>query len=315
MPEILSKNNKKYVHVYVKMLHKEKTEFIIKKEVKKMKQETYKYSYKVQEKLLSSLCVYNVGYQKCEPNYQWGPGIRDHYLIHHVICGCGYYAVHGRIYELKAGDSFLVYPGTEIRYWADQNQPWEYAWVGFAGNDAVSILRNTDFSREKPILEQAAIRRKIEKRIMNIYKAKGNSFENIVAMTGALYTLLAMLMEESHCAQEQKNHQMAYVEKAVQYVSERYSYPITVEEIAAYTGVSRSHLFRLFQKNLGTSPKEYLTNCRLRQACQLLKETDLSVTAISHSVGFENNLYFSKAFKKVFHVTPTQYRTKDGTQE
>ena len=97
MPEILSKNNKKYVHVYVKMLHKEKTEFIIKKEVKKMKQETYKYSYKVQEKLLSSLCVYNVGYQKCEPNYQWGPGIRDHYLIHHVICGCGYYAVHGRI--------------------------------------------------------------------------------------------------------------------------------------------------------------------------------------------------------------------------
>ena len=42
----------------------------------------YKNSYKVSEKELVSLSVYNVGFQKCDPLYQWGPGIRDHYLIH-----------------------------------------------------------------------------------------------------------------------------------------------------------------------------------------------------------------------------------------
>ncbi len=273
-----------------------------------MEQVPYKYSYTVTNKLLSSLSVYNVGHQKCEPGYQWGPGVRDHYLIHHVIEGKGHYGVNGCVYHLKAGDSFLVYPGTEIRYWADQEEPWEYVWVGFAGSDAVSILRNTDFTRHLPILEQASISHKIKMQILAIYATKGNGFEQNVAMTGALYTLLSMLMASSSRAGLHKDPQLAYVERAIQYISERYSYPITVEDVADFTGVSRSHLFRLFQSALGESPKEYLTSYRLRQACQLLKETDLSVAAIAHSVGFENNLYFSKAFKKGMGSTPTEYR-------
>ena len=46
----------------------------------------YKNSYKATAKELVSLSVYNVGYQLCDAGYQWGPGIRDHYLIHYVIC-------------------------------------------------------------------------------------------------------------------------------------------------------------------------------------------------------------------------------------
>ena len=52
-------------------------------------QEKYKNSYKATEKELVSLSVYNVGYQNCDPGYQWGPGIRDHYLIHYIISGKG----------------------------------------------------------------------------------------------------------------------------------------------------------------------------------------------------------------------------------
>lgn len=53
----------------------------------------YKNSYKVTEKELVSLSVYNVGFQKCDALYQWGPGIRDHYLIHYIISGKGTYRV------------------------------------------------------------------------------------------------------------------------------------------------------------------------------------------------------------------------------
>ena len=47
--------------------------------------ENYKNSYKATDKELVSLSVYNVGCQRCDPGYQWGPGIRDHYLIHYII--------------------------------------------------------------------------------------------------------------------------------------------------------------------------------------------------------------------------------------
>ena len=61
----------------------------------------YKNSYKVNKKELVSLSVYNVGFQKCEPLYQWGPGIRDHYLIHHILSGKGYYSFGGKVYALS----------------------------------------------------------------------------------------------------------------------------------------------------------------------------------------------------------------------
>ena len=76
--------------------------------------EKYKNSYKVTEKELVSLSVYNVGFQRCDSLYQWGPGIRDHYLIHYIISGKGFYKIGKRTYELQAGDSFLVYQRLSI---------------------------------------------------------------------------------------------------------------------------------------------------------------------------------------------------------
>lgn len=88
--------------------------------------QNYKNSYKVSEKELVSLSVYNVGFQKCDSLYQWGPGIRDHYLIHYIISGCGTYIVGKQQYRLQSGDTFLVYPNTEVTYFAGREDPWEY---------------------------------------------------------------------------------------------------------------------------------------------------------------------------------------------
>ena len=63
-----------------------------------------------------------------------------------------------------------------------------------------------------------------------------------------------------------------------------------------------------FEKVIEKSPKEYLTGFRIRQACNLLEHSDLSITAIANSVGFENNLYFSKAFHKAKGMSPKNYR-------
>lgn len=63
--------------------------------------QNYKNSYKVTEKELVSLSVYNVGFQKCDPLYQWGPGIRDHYLIHYIISGKGYYKIKNTTFTLQ----------------------------------------------------------------------------------------------------------------------------------------------------------------------------------------------------------------------
>lgn len=270
--------------------------------------DTYRYAYFATDKLLNSLSVYNAGYEKCHPGYQWGPGVRDHYLIHHIIRGKGRYTIEGKAYDLKSGDTFLLFPNVESSYRADGEEPWEYAWVGFAGNDAYSMIANTDFSKENPVLDQTGISKELFQKIRAVYEANGNTFRDAVSMTGALYSLMGFLMKHSKGEGRSGNLQSDYVERARQYIAEQYSYPITVEDVAVYTGVSRSYLFRLFQKVMKQSPKEYLLEYRIRQACQLLNQTDLPVRSIAHSVGFEDNLYFSKVFKKYKNCTPSEYR-------
>ena len=276
---------------------------------------SYKHSYKVGENFLNSLSVYNVGYQKCDPDYQWGPGVRDHYCIHHILSGSGYYTMEDVTIHLCAGDTFILFPGTELQYQADSEEPWEYAWAGFMGADAASLIRNTEFSRETPYILKGKIPEElIRNGLEKIYHVKGNSYEAAVAMTGAMYSLLAIFMRYTEREEQEKDIQLSYVEKAESYIETNYSYPITVEDISYYVGISRSHLFRSFQTYMSKSPKEYLTEYRIKQACRLLRETDLSVSAIAYSVGFENNLYFSKAFRKQKGVSPTEYRKTRANQ-
>jgi len=267
----------------------------------------YKNSYKVSEKELVSLSVYNVGFQKCTPGYQWGPGIRDHYLIHYIISGEGNYLVGGKSYALNAGDAFLVYPNTEITYLAGHKNPWEYAWVGFTGSDASIILQATDFSQENPVIPKTPLGESIRRQILHIYDARGNGLEHAVEMTGRLYTMLSLFMQSSS-HKKTADTASSYVQKGIEFITANYSYPVTVEDIADYVGISRSHLFRSFQNVLHVSPKEYLTSFRMKQACYLLEHSDLSITAIANSIGFDNGLYFSKIFHQFKHTSPREYR-------
>ncbi len=267
----------------------------------------YKNSYIVSDKKLVSLSVYNVGYQKCDPLYQWGPGIRDHYLIHYIISGEGYYETNGNKYHLQTNDCFLVYPNTEVTYYAHESSPWEYAWVGFTGSDAPMILQATDFSKENPIIKNTPEGETILKQLLKIYDNRGNEYQNAVEMTGGLYTLLAHFMQNAK-SKSPSNTTQGYVQKGIEYISSNYSYPITVEDIASYVGLSRSHLFRSFEMILGQSPKEYLTEFRMKQACYLLENTTLSITAIANSLGFDSSLYFSKIFHKEMGVAPKTWR-------
>lgn len=273
-------------------------------------EQKYKNSYKNSKRELVSLAVYNVGFQKCEPAYQWGPGVRDHYLIHHVLSGSGYYQTPNATYTLHAGDTFLIYPQTEITYFADKQTPWEYAWVGFNGSDATAILNATDFSKDHPVIPTGPISDTIKEHLLGIYDARGNGFMESVEMTGRLYQTLALFMKHAN-TNEQLNTAGSYVQTAISYISANYSFPITVEDIAHYVGVSRSHLFRSFETILQQSPKEYLTSFRIRQSCHLLEHSSLSINAIANSVGFDNGLYFSKTFHKLKGMPPREYRKKN----
>jgi AraC-like DNA-binding protein len=276
----------------------------------------YKKSNKVERKSLVSLSVYNCGSQKCPPSYVWGPGVRDHYLIHYIVSGKGTFCAEEQQYPLEAGDCFLARPGQKIWYRADIRDPWEYVWVGFAGADAAAIVTATDFSPEAPVLRALPYGELLREKLLAVSAAYGNTYAHSIAMTGALYSALSVLVAHSHKEDLPMGRDVVLTRRAISFIDGHYALNISVDDIAGFVGLSRSQLFRLFRDNLHTSPKQYLENYRARRACLLLQETDLPIRVISASVGIEDATYFSKLFKKAVGLSPVRYReehTQSGT--
>lgn len=98
-----------------------------------------------------------------------------------------------------------------------------------------------------------------------------------------------------------------YLLHAVRHMEEHMAEPITVREVAQELGLSVSYLHKLFAR-CGTSFSAYLTDCRLRRAGQMLRESDEKIYTVAAACGYQDTRYFSKIFQKHMGVKPTEYR-------
>lgn len=280
-----------------------------------MESTQYKLSYKFGERKLATLTVYNTGMQRCEGGYTWGPGIRDHYLIHYVRNGRGVYLVRGKTFSLSAGDLFLAEPGEEIQYMADRDDPWTYCWVGFHGLEAKALVSQTEFADDLPV-KRCADDPVPYRLLIDIYNERGSEPHESLRMTGRLYLFLAWLQQQGKGKGAHKErYGVEHVRRACEFIANNFASSITVTEVAGHVGVCRSRLYRAFRDHLDTTPLLYLTRFRMQQACMLLTKTDLSVKAVAYSVGFEDPLHFSRRFKEILGVTPSEYGQSKYTAE
>lgn len=121
---------------------------------------------------------------------------------------------------------------------------------------------------------------------------------------------LYMRLEE-YIRLEQKNSQDKIrkpIGEAVLFIRKNYAKQISAEDVAGASHVSTAYLSRLFKEELDIGFNEYLTQVRLEQAEKLLSETNLSIKEIAGSVGYGDEKYFSKLFRKTTGMKPTEYR-------
>ena len=98
------------------------------------------------------------------------------------------------------------------------------------------------------------------------------------------------------------------IDAAVMYFNQHYNEEICIEEYAESNGMSTSWFIRKFKEYTGFSPLQYILSIRIYNAEALLKDDQHNVTEISSIVGYDNPLYFSRIFKKVKGLSPSEYR-------
>lgn len=101
------------------------------------------------------------------------------------------------------------------------------------------------------------------------------------------------------------------VRKAIKYMEEYYTEPISLTEVADYVSLSSEYLSKIFKEETGVKFVVYLNNLRLKEAINLLEKTNLKVYEIAEKVGYSNMSYFSTVFKKNFGKNPFEFRNKN----
>ena len=96
--------------------------------------------------------------------------------------------------------------------------------------------------------------------------------------------------------------------KAIRYISKNYATDLTLPEVAEHVHLNPAYFSSLFKQSTGSSFKEYLNLVRVEESKRLLSNTDFSIMDIAQAVGFEDQSYFTKIFKKYTGLTPRQYR-------
>ncbi|MGD0252064.1 MAG: AraC family transcriptional regulator [Verrucomicrobiota bacterium] len=98
--------------------------------------------------------------------------------------------------------------------------------------------------------------------------------------------------------------------QSIAYMNQHLDAPLQVSTLTALAGVSPSHFFTLFKRVTGHTPIDFFIHLRMRRACELLEGTSLNVKEVAASLGYDDQFYFSRVFKSVNHVAPSEYRVR-----
>ena len=234
------------------------------------------------------------GTEDCDPGYRAGPTTREYFLLHYVFSGKGVYTADGKNYPVSKGQIFIIHPHEIVTYAADEEDPWNYCWVGFE-----SRIPMPEISENYLLTLPAA------EHIFAALRASETSVaEKEYYICAKIYELLSLLEQPKNTG-----HTRSYqnVMKAKAYIDANYVNPITVETLADSLEINRSYFSTTFKREIGKSPQQYLVDVRLSKAAELMTEQGYSASAAALSSGYTDIFNFSKMFKRKYGLSPTAY--------
>ncbi len=244
---------------------------------------------------------------------------RDTYPGHELIwCrkGNGFVRIAGRTHAVKPGELVWVNCYHPHAYWADAASPWELYWarVEGPGLDRICQILSAD---QFPVIA-GANRAEVEKTFIRLLQRMKDAKPDAAAFVhAAVAHLIALLFEARLRAGNAATGEIEIppsLQKPVQTMRLYFHRPLRVAELAALACMSESSFMRLFKRVMGTSPIDWLRRERINQAKRRLSESNDSIKEISRQVGYSDQFFFSKDFKKCTGLTPTDFRRREQGQ-
>jgi len=260
--------------------------------------------------LLRNLLPTDVGYfPKAEGHFMKREVGIDQALFIYCVKGKGWCEMGETHHDINPGELLVVPPGTPHAYGADESRPWTIPWVHVKGDSVPILLAELGVTQLQPVVYLGD-----NPELMALFEELLDVVEHGYATSRLLYAshilthLLGLMLWDRQRNWRGILNADQKVVQSIAYMKQHLDQPATSASFAALANLSESHYRSLFKRQTGYAPMDYFIRLRMHKACQLLDTTALNVKEIATAVGYEDPLYFSRVFKTVIELPPTQYR-------
>ena len=203
----------------------------------------------------------------------------------------------------------MIIPDMPNTYTADIDEPWKYIYANFCGADDETLVHSAGLNEDNMIFEFDLTDDMLHDLTMMHSASKDQSARGY-DVTGYFLLVMSRLVKANTQRNANTNLPQHYVRRAISYIEDNYPEKITVESIAAYVGIDRTGLYRIFKKNLNISPVQFLISYRLERAKAMMEHDNLTISEIAISTGFFDAAHFTVAFSKKYGISPGRYHAE-----
>lgn len=241
-------------------------------------------------------------------------------LQHHELIlitgGKGTVTNDGKHHGVKDGMLFYLCPGIPHCIESDSENPicflsvhFSYSYINF--DEGKWNIRDRTRVLPLPPVQQLKEYYPVNdlfKKMVDSWDSKLPGYEFI---TKTMLQQLLVVIFQSMNNQNRNYSNSIKVEKAIKYLHERINSRVTLEELAGLVQLSPAYLSRTFKDTAGYSPIGYFNKLKIDKAKELLIEGDKKIKEVAQSLGFSDEFYFSRIFKKIEGVSPSEFHSKN----
>lgn len=227
-------------------------------------------------------------------------------VLQYCISGHGNLRYENSTYRIGPGETLLLLMPHNHRYWLEDDGRWEFFWISMNGQEALRIHQAV-LSVTGPV-----IRLKLETidHLASCCSRLVNGAETPGSASAVAYEAAMVLYDDVFGSHPSFGGEYRTMQQVLSHIDSHLDKNLSVNELAAVAGLSRAHFSRIFAANEGVPPAEFVLQKRLRRAAKLLTTAaNMPIKEVSVLCGFEDPNYFSKVFRRLYGINPSEFRS------